>query len=40
MMVPKFTMKLDLATAGSAEGEEGASESYVLDCDYTNLKRI
>jgi hypothetical protein len=37
IMVPKFTMKLDLKTGGS--GEE-TTESYVLDADYTNLKRI
>lgn len=36
IMVPKFTMKLDIATGQNTD----ASESYVLDCDYTNLKRI
>ena len=42
VMVPKYTLKLDLATStldeDGAEGEK--SESYVLDVDYTNLKRI
>ena len=36
IMVPKFTMKLDLAKGQ----DEESTESYVLDCDYTNLKRI
>lgn len=40
-MVPKFTMKLDLQTqGGQGEGGQDQTESYVLDCDYTNLKRI
>ncbi len=41
-MVPKFTMKLDLATNTNEEGDrqEEKTDSYVLDVDYTNLKRI
>ncbi len=37
VMVPKYTLKL-----GIKEGEEqsGEVENFVLDCDYTNLKRI
>ena len=33
ILVPKYTLKLDLGS-----GRE--QESFVLDCDYTNLKRI
>ena len=42
IMVPKFTMKLDLATNTNEDGDrtEEKTESYVLDVDYTNLKRI
>ena len=44
IMVPKYTLKLDLATstldseASTSEGQK--IESLVLDADYTNLKRI
>ena len=42
VMVPKFTMKLDLATNTNEEGDrqQEKTDSYVLDVDYTNLKRI
>ena len=43
VMVPKYTLKLDLATSnlGGEEADGGQrTESYVLDVDYTNLKRI
>ena len=47
IMVPKYTVKLDLDSNASGSvgenGEKGDSnkgESYVLDVDYTNLKRI
>ena len=42
IMVPKFTMKLDLAMNTNEDGDrtEEKTESYVLDVDYTNLKRI
>ena len=43
VMVPKFTLKLDLETStidkGGEDGQE-TTESFVLDVDYTNLKRI
>ncbi|TNV75748.1 hypothetical protein FGO68_gene16433 [Halteria grandinella] len=43
-MVPKYTCKLDLKANTLDDDEESevarASESYVLDVDYTNLKRI
>ena len=42
-MVPKYTCKLDLKANTVEDEEDGAgvaSESYVLDVDYTNLKRI
>ena len=42
VMVPKYTLKLDLETSTlDKEGQEGQkTESFVLDVDYTNLKRI
>ena len=43
VMVPKYTLKLDLETStidkGGEDGQE-TTESFVLDVDYTNLKRI
>ena len=43
VMVPKYTLKLDIASSnlgGSDEAEGEKTESFVLDVDYTNLKRI
>ena len=42
VMMPKYTLKLDLETSTIDKGgEEGQkTESFVLDVDYTNLKRI
>ena len=40
VMVPKYTMKLDLVQNSGEAEEGGETESYVLDVDYTNLKRI
>jgi hypothetical protein len=43
IMVPKYTVKLDLETStleGESEESGSKTESYVLDVDYTNLKRI
>ena len=40
IMVPKYTLKLDLERS-TLESEEGQkTEAFVLDVDYTNLKRI
>ncbi len=36
VMVPKYTVKLDLASSRESE----TPESFVFDTDYTNLKRI
>ena len=42
VMVPKYTLKLDLETSTIEKGDEDGqeTESFVLDVDYTNLKRI
>ena len=44
-MVPKYTVKLDLASSkdcssNGRQEEDEHTQSYVLDVDYTNLKRI
>lgn len=38
-MVPKYIVKLDLEETGK-QGGEAKSENFVMDIDYTNLKRI
>ena len=42
VMVPKYTLKIDLETSKIEEATAAAqtTESFVLDVDYTNLKRI
>ena len=43
VMVPKYTVKLDLASTKECKNgkeEDEHTQSYVLDVDYTNLKRI
>ena len=35
MMVPKYTLKMDLT-----KGDNEEDETIVMDIDYTNLKRI
>ena len=42
VMVPKYTLKIDLETSTIEEATSAAqtTESFVLDVDYTNLKRI
>ena len=37
-MVPKYTIKLDIGAKDENDKEQ--TESYVMDMDYTNLKRI
>eukprot|EP00347_Sterkiella_histriomuscorum_P000266 403376539 len=44
IMVPKYTLKLDIAEGQSQhlgdQNNQNQVESFVMDCDYTNLKRI
>ena len=40
VMVPKYTLKIDLETSKIEEAAAQTTESFVLDVDYTNLKRI
>ncbi len=40
ILVPKYTVKLDIAGNENSISKSDNSQSYVLDMDYTNLKRI